>query len=126
MKKWVLWIFVLSILSWQGYRYQPVTVHIRSTDSQKNFSIRMPLKDKKRLDFFFREVCFLNIWAYTLLGSKPCSIDQYTKPLVAFRNGIKHSDFFGILRLCFWPPHFERICYLLTPRQLKIKLGWET
>jgi hypothetical protein len=125
MKRILLWIFVLSFLSWQGYRYWPVTVHIRSADREKDFSIRMPLKDKQRLDFFFREVCFFNVWAYTLLGSKPSSIDQYTNPWVAFKNGIKHPDFFGILHLCFWPPHYQRIYYLLTPRQLKIKWGWE-
>jgi len=126
MKQLSIWILVLSLLTWQGILYWPVTIHIRSADSQKSFSIRMPLKDKQRLDFFFREVCFLNVWAYTLLGSKPSSVDQYTKPWNAFLNGIQNPDFFGILRLCFWPPNFGRICYLLTPHQLKIKLGWET
>ncbi len=27
--------------------------------------------------------------------------------------------------LCFWPPNFKRICYLVTPKELKMKLGWE-
>lgn len=86
----------------------------------------MPLKDKKRLEYFFRDVCFLHEWAYTLMGSKPMSIYDYVKPWAAIRRVILHSGIKDILHQTFCPPRFHLICYLFNPEQLKLKLGWET
>ncbi|MES2273360.1 MAG: hypothetical protein V4487_04140 [Chlamydiota bacterium] len=88
--------------------------------------IRMPLRDKKRLQFFFREVCFLSVWPYTLMGSKPVSIHQYTKPWYAIRRTLEDPDLKDILHQCFWPPHFKKICYFFRPVEMKTKWGVET
>ncbi len=125
MIKGFLKAFALFVLGWWTIQYWPVTVEVRSITSEEVITIRMPLKDKRRLEFFFREVCFLNVWAYTLLGNKPMSLDQYTKPWYAFRNSFKNLDFNDTLKECIWPPDFQRICYELTPKELKIKLGLE-
>lgn len=100
-------------------------LYILGCSPEENFSIPMTLKDKKRLEYFFRDVCFLNAWAYTLLGSKPMSIHQYTKPLKAIRNVVFHPELSEILLTCFWPPDIQEICYLFNPEQLKIKNGWD-
>lgn len=84
----------------------------------------MPSKDKKRLEWFFRNACFFNAWAYTLVGSKPISTHQYTKPWVAFRKVLKYA--IAVFPDYAWPPNFREICYFLNPEQLKIKVGWET
>jgi hypothetical protein len=126
MKKMLLGFFIPLILFWRAVQYWPVTIHIRGSIPEEDFSIQMPLKDKKRLEFFFREVCFLGVWSYTLIGTKPKSIDQYTKPWAAFWKLAKHPDLKDWLLDCFWPPNFRKIFYLFNPEQLKIKLGWET
>lgn len=125
MKKIVFGIFIL-ILCWEAIQYWPIEIQVSSPNAQKAISLRMPLRDKQKLDFFLREVCFINVWAYTLLGSKPMSIDQYTTPWHAFRNMVEHPEFKGILLDCFWPPSLQKISHLLTPRELKMKWGWET
>ena len=122
----ILWITTIFVLVWGGFQFWPVTIQIHGSIPEESFSIRMPLRDKKRLDFLFREVCFMNVWAYTLMGSKPESVDQYKKPWAAFRDQIKHPDFWDIVHLCFWPPHFKRIQYFLNPHEIRMKLGWET
>jgi len=126
MKKKIFWFAFFSVLAWGITQYWPVTINIRGPVPEENFSIRMPLRDKKRLEFFFREVCFLNVWAYTLMGSKPMSIEQYRTPWAAFLKQIKHPDFKDVLLECFWPPDFKKTCSFFRPEQLKMKLGWET
>lgn len=126
MKKFVLWPLIALILIWSALQYRPVTLHIRGTRAEDDLFIRMPLKDKKRLDYFFRDVCFLNAWAYTLMGSKPMSIHQYRKPWAAVRYFIQHPELKHFILNCFWPPNFREICLFFNPQQLKIKLGWET
>ncbi len=116
----------ILLFGWLVHENLPVQVNIHTGNPAQDFAIWMPRKDKKRLDYFFRETCFMGVWAYTLAGSKPMSIDQYIQPWTAFRRVVEHPDFWGILQLCFWPPHYKRIEYLLTPHQLKMKLGWET
>lgn len=86
----------------------------------------MPLKDKRRLDYLFREVCFRNAWAYTLLGSKPMSIHQYTKPSAALWQMISNPEFIEVLTQCLWPPDISALINLLNPEQLRIKNGWKT
>ena len=127
MKKKIFWIATASILIWVAIgQYWPVTVHIRGTIPEEDFSIRMPSKDKKRLEFFFREVLFLNTWAYTLMGSKPISSEQYIKPWAVFLKSIKHPDFIDIMIECFIPPNFKKTRSYFTPEQLRMKLGWKT
>lgn len=126
MKKIFCWLLGALIFVWGGVQYWPVTVYISGSVPEEDITIRMPLKDKNRLDYFFRDVCFLNAWAYTLMGSKPMSIHQYTKPWAAARYLITHPEIKDILLECFWPPNFHEICYFLNPEQLRIKLGWDT
>lgn len=118
-------IFAAIFLAWAAFQYWPVTVHINGDTPEESFSIQMPLKDKRRLEYFFRDVCFLNAWAYTLIGSKPMSIHQYRKPWAAVQYFIYHPELKDILLHCFWPPKFREICFFLSPQQLRIKLGWE-
>lgn len=125
MRRTFSWVLLLLIV-WGINQYWPVTVHISGIIPEEDFSIRMPLKDKKRLDWFFRYACFLNLWAYTSVGSKPMSTHQYTKPWVQFQKIIKHPELKSILGNALWPPDFRELCYLLNPEQLRIKLGWET
>ena len=126
MRKIFFWLSALLLLSWGGTQYWPVSVHICGSASEEGFSIRMPLKDKRRLEYFFRDVCFLNAWAYTLLGSKPMSIHQYRKPWATLRYFLFHPEMKSILLECLWPPKFYELCHLLDPEQLKIQLGWDT
>ncbi len=126
MAKNFLRIAIVVIFCGVAFQYWPVTIHLRSASSAEIVSIRMPSKDKRRLEFFFREVCFLNVWAYTLMGSKPMSIDQYTRPWNAFRNSVSSADFKDIFLECFWPPNLRKMRYHLSPKELKMKLGWET
>ena len=126
MKKLFFWVFAVLILSWEATQYWPVTVRIDDSHSERGFTIRMPRKDKRRLEYFFQNVCFLNTWAYTLMGSKPMSIHQYRTPWAALRYFLFHPEISDILRDCFWPPNFHEICYLLNPEQFKKKRGWET
>lgn len=126
MKKFILWSLIAVIFIWNGLQYRPVTVHIRGATADDDFSIRMPLKDKKRLDYFFRDVCFLNAWAYTLIGSKPMSVHQYRKPWATVQYFIHHPELKYFLLNCFWPPNFREICLFFNPQQLKVKLGWKT
>ncbi len=122
-----LFFLCTAIVScWVIVEYWPVTVNITASTPNLEFSIRMPLKDKKRLDYLFRDLCFLNGWAYTLMGSKPMSTDQYRKPWCIARHMLFHPELKEILKDAFWPPDFREICYLFNPEQLKKKLGWDT
>jgi hypothetical protein len=122
--KKIVFFLALATLSWEMIQNWPQTVHISGTIDQKAFSIRMSRRDKNRLDYFFRHVCFLNTWGYTFLGSKPMSINHYTKPWIAFHKALTHSASavykFGSL------PGFREFCYLLSPEQLRLKLGFNT
>lgn len=123
MKKFIL-SATAFILIWEVAQNWPTTVYVSGCPPAESFSIRMTKKDKKRLDYFFRDVCFLNTWAYTLLGSKPISINHYTKPLIAFcrASNFIAADFYRSPFL----PSFHELCYILNPVQLKIKWGLKT
>ncbi len=112
------------MLGWIAFDYWPVTVHVGH--KPKQFSIQMPRKDKRKLEFFFREMCFLEGWAYTLWGSKPVSIDNYTEPKEVIRQNLKYDTLKTKILGCFWPPNWGIICYVCNPTQLKIKNGWNT
>ncbi len=125
MKRILFFLSTFLVIAYLGGRYWPVTVQIHGSTTDDSFSLRMPLKDKKRLEYFFRDVCFLNAWAYTLMGSKPMSIHQYRKPRATIQYFIDNPELKDILLECFWPPNFRNICFFFNPEQLKIKLGWE-
>lgn len=110
---------ILSILLWQIVQYWPISVQIRGLSPDQGFSILMPRKEKKSLDYFFRDACFLNGWAYTLLGSKAVVTHQYVKPWVQFRKVLKYT----ISNLPETSPNFFEFCYLFNPVQFKIKKG---
>lgn len=126
MKKFFFWTVALFVVVYTTIQNWPVTVHVSGITTEQDFLIRMPLKDKKRLDYFFRNVCFLNAWAYTFIGSKPMSIHHYTKPLTAFKRGIKSLNMDYVLFGLLCPPNFRELCYLFNPEQMKLKLGCDT
>lgn len=126
MKKIFFWAFALLVLIYTAIQHWPVTLHVNGATSEEDFLIQMPLKDKKRLDYFFRNVCFLNAWAYTIIGSKPVSIHHYTKPLAAIKKAIKHLNINYVLFGLLWPPNFREACYLFNPEQMRMKLGCDT
>lgn len=103
-----------------------VIVHVKGPTSEQDFSIRMPYKDKKRLEFFCRWTSFVSVWAYTTIGSKPSSVEHYTKPLAQIWNAIRSPRLRIYFFDAFWPPNFREIYCLFYPEQLRIKLGWET
>ncbi|MBX7067638.1 MAG: hypothetical protein K1X28_10450 [Parachlamydiales bacterium] len=122
MKRISLLGVILLVLFWGIREYSPIFVSIKGVVPQENICIRMPLKDRKRLEYFFRNACFLNGWAYTLLGSKPMSTHQYVNPLAQFRR----LSAYTFTHLSEFPRNFREICYLLNPEQFRIKSGWET
>ncbi len=126
MRKIFLRIFFLLTVCWWAFQFRPITMQIPGSTPANDITIRMPLRDKKRLDFFFREACFVGVWAYTLMGSKPVSFEMYTKQSSVFKNTFRLSYIRDLLHDCFWPPDFRELCFRLNPTQLKMKLGWET
>lgn len=115
----------MVVLAWGAFQYWPLDVHITGETPEESFSIQMPLRDKRRIEYFFREVCFLNAWGYTLIGSKPMSVHQYRKPWATVKYFIYHPELKDMLLHYFWPPKFREICFFLAPQQLRTKLGWE-
>lgn len=51
---------------------------------------------------------------------------QYRKPWAAVRYFVSHPELKGIVLDCCSPPQMRKVCHLLNPEQIKIKLGWET
>lgn len=124
MRRAFVGILSSTFLIWLLYQHWPVKVQVHSPE--KEFEIKMPRKDKKRLDFFFREVCFICPWSYTIAGSKPVSFHQYKKPFEAIKHVLFHDELKSILLACFWPPDIHEICFLFNPTQWRTKLGWES
>jgi len=69
---------ILAFLFWQFH--QNKNVEIRVHTSQKDFILIMPLKDRNRLDYFFRRVAIFDDGGYTLFGCKPMHLNSYWKP----------------------------------------------
>lgn len=126
IKNGILKLSAVLLLVGLGFQYWPVVLRIQGAAPEEEIFIRMPFKDKKRLEYFFRDTCCLNAWAYTLLGSKPVSIHQYRKPSSLIQYFLFQADLKDIFLECCWPPNFRKICYFLNPEQVKIKWGWET
>ena len=82
MKK--LFFFIcLGGLFFIGYNYRPVVVHISGKTPEKNFTITMPYKDKRQLEYFFRYHCLIDNWIYTLAGVKPVTFSFIRKPFAS-------------------------------------------
>ncbi|MBU6383962.1 MAG: hypothetical protein KGR16_06580 [Verrucomicrobia bacterium] len=126
IKKAIVAVFVFITLFYFSFQYWPVSIQIKDPVSEDVLTIRMPLKDKRRLEYFFRHVSFLEAWAYTLVGRKPMSTYQYTEPLAQVRKACSSQYLKCFLRDAFWPPNFYKICALLNPEELKIHRGCET
>jgi hypothetical protein len=69
---------LLVLCSWILFQQKNVEVKIRAFPH--DFSIQMPLKDKKRLTYLFYEILIRDDAAYTLFGNKPMSINGLVKP----------------------------------------------
>lgn len=63
--------FLCAVLIYQISQNRLIDVHVLGETPDKNFVISMSIKDKSSLDGFFRHYCFLEQWAYTLIGVKP-------------------------------------------------------
>jgi hypothetical protein len=70
------------------------------------FSLTMPWKDKKSLDYFFQEMFALDDGLYTLFGSKPMSMISYTIPFSTASLGVFLDS--------------------LSPYNLRAYWGWKT
>jgi|JI10StandDraft_1071094.scaffolds.fasta_scaffold05214_12 hypothetical protein len=81
-----------------------VTLSVLGSDGQ-SLSIGLPLRDKKRLEYFFRKLILYDDFGYTLLGNKPVSLSAY-------RQFSFSSDLIGIYSA-------------LLPPNIKMKLGWK-
>jgi hypothetical protein len=95
----------LTILFWHFENDQLISLKVPSS-TEGNCAIYLPLKDKKRLDYLFRNLVLQDDFAYTLLGNKPLSFGGYIKP-------------------------FESSCFFtfyqsLLPSNVKMYLGWKT
>lgn len=69
-------------------------------------SMTLPRKDKKRLEYFFRNTVLHNDYGYTLLGEKPVSLAVYQRFPSAF--------------------NWIHIYSALLPQNIKMRLGWNT
>lgn len=98
MKKFFLLIFVVPILLWQANGYRSVKVKISSGE------IVMPLKDKKRLDYFLRAFIVYHSAGFTLLGNKPLSFECFVKPALKWDLLFLWHAFFpsNLKRYCAW------------------------
>lgn len=116
---------IIALVFYFSTAYWPITIRIESSCSEPQILIRMPFKDKRRLEYFFRDACFVNAWAYTMMGSKPMSTFQYTEPFAQVKKAFKHPRLKDFILDAFWPPNIREICWLFNPEQLKVKRGWE-
>lgn len=126
LKGSVLFTCSLLVLAWQIYDNWPELIVVRGASPKENVFILMPLKDKKRLEFFFREICLSGVWAYTLMGSKPMSWHVFDKP--------SHS-FYRLFRPSYWKTvfgidSFAEVIFMVRHhfyfRNYNTKLGWKT
>jgi hypothetical protein len=67
----------------------------------------MPLRDKKRLEHFFRESIMWDQLGYVLFGNKPMSFDGYDKKIHPFKS-------------------LSAFYYAISPRRIQSKNGFET
>lgn len=71
-----------------------------------NSVITLPVKDKKRLEYLFRELVDHDCFAYTLIGDKPMSLGAYLDPFSSLNVSL--------------------IFQSLTPRNLQMYFAWKT
>jgi hypothetical protein len=81
-----LWIALSLLLVVSGFfayhisSNRLVYVRVRGETPELDFVIPMPIKDKNRLESLFRSLCFVDNWAYTLVGAKPVTFTGISKP----------------------------------------------
>lgn len=78
MKRWAQLIFLmlfLSVVLWQLNGCRDATIKTSSGE------VHISLKDKKLLEYFFRELVIYDCAGYTLLGTKPASFGVILKPV---------------------------------------------
>ncbi len=75
MKKfiWVLLSLLAVLYQLNGYRKVGITTPYGE--------VFLPLKDKKRIEYLFRELIIYHAAGYTLLGNKPVSFECVSKPV---------------------------------------------
>lgn len=89
MKKWIKCFLLIAgagVSLWMLFAHfeGEKQVILRVADSVPGSTLTLPLKDKRRLDYLFRELIFCDDLGYTLLGSKPISFGGYLKPFGSF------------------------------------------
>lgn len=98
--KWAVLVglCVIASIYQQISQNKIVHVHVAGKTSSESFVISMPMKDKRSLEVFFRRYCFLEEWAYTLIGAKPVTFSV--------------------------EPEMQFTLYGFAPRNLAILNGW--
>ncbi len=99
MNRKLFLLLCLCVFFYCFYENRPVSVNVRGKTPEQNFVIRMPYKDKKRLDSLFRHLCIVELWSYTLIGSKPVTFTGYRKPLF---SSLSHPTYFVRNLRKFW------------------------
>jgi hypothetical protein len=121
-----LLICALSFLSWQIYENWPELVVVKGANPRENVFILMPRQDKKRLEFFFRETCLSDVWAYTLVGSKPMSWHVFDKPSLSFFRLFKPSYLKAVFSVSSLAEAIFSIRHHFYFNNYNTKLGWKT
>ena len=102
-------LLILPILIGVGYWQWDNTrmVHLRITPaSSPAFTLKMPKRDKKRMEYLFRSFLLDDHAIYTLLGSKPMSLGAYRRPFAS-------SDFLDVY-------------HTFLPDNLRMYWSWKT
>lgn len=119
-------------LFWGFHENRKVKVWVRPSHGQ-DFVISMPVKDRKHLDYFFKDLLIEDCGGYTLFGNKPMFMGGYTKPfcLLTWHRFLR-SLFPPNLRVCrgwkTWKKYqhfFSDSAFLLVAEPNPLFLRWE-
>lgn len=106
MKKKNLFILsIISFLCWYAYQNRTVEIHIPNSKGSE-LVLKMPLKDRNRLEYLFYEMVVWDAGGYTLFGVKPTHMNGYMKP--------------------FCTTKWHRFLYSIRPTNIRVYLGWKT
>lgn len=97
---------VLSILaSFQIWNEKPLSIYEGKNVSE--ILEMMPSRDKKKLEYFFREYIICDAMGYVLFGEKPMALTGKDKKLSPFKS-------------------FSSFLYAISPRRIRSKNGFDT
>ncbi len=101
-------LFIAAILlfcaCWQLNQNREIEVRIPLTKGER--ILKMPLKDKKRLEYLFYDMLVWDVGGYTLFGVKPMHMNGYVKP--------------------FCMTYWYRFLSSIYPQNIRMYLSWKT